>query len=158
MKAIIFLFLMVSGFLLRHYNGPRINRNASVHNIDTSGYHEPEILSIINLIATPEKYDGKKVRIVGYITLYFEGTALFLHKEDLDNVITKNAVWVDISRLAIDSLKKYNNHYVIIDGIFNSHMNGHMGVYSGSVKNITWLELWPPDTQTTIKKRKRIRH
>ncbi len=102
-------------------------------------------VSLIRLIANPEKYDGKKLRVIGYLHLEFEGNGLFLHKEDYDIGISKNSIWVDvdIKHPETSSLNKFSNHYVIIEGTFDGHDNGHMGSCSGSIKKITRLDLYP---------------
>ncbi len=49
-----------------------------------------QYVSLINLIATPEKYNGKWVRVIGVARFEFEGDALFLSKSDYDyKVVTK---------------------------------------------------------------------
>ncbi len=45
-------------------------------------YGKIQHISLINLIATPERYHGKWVRVQGVANFEFEGNALFLHKED----------------------------------------------------------------------------
>jgi len=42
----------------------------------------PEDVSLIQLIANPQAYDGKTVRITGFLHLEFEGNAIYLHNED----------------------------------------------------------------------------
>ncbi len=37
-----------------------------------------ENTSLIRLIATPEKYDGKTIQVIGYLHLEFEGDAIYL--------------------------------------------------------------------------------
>ncbi|HEY4194082.1 MAG TPA: hypothetical protein VGM63_00995 [Mucilaginibacter sp.] len=102
-------------------------------------------VSLIRLIANPEKYDGKKLRLIGYLHLEFEGNSLFIHKEDYDVGIYKNSIWVDVDMKhpEISGLNKFSNHYVIIEGTFDSHNNGHMGRCSGSIEKITRLDLYP---------------
>jgi hypothetical protein len=39
-----------------------------------------EEVSLIQLIATPERYHGKFVEVIGYMNLEFEGNAIYLHK------------------------------------------------------------------------------
>ena len=102
-------------------------------------------VSIIKLLANPTKYDGKRVRIIGFLRLEFEGNAIYLHQEDFEHAISKNAIWID---LPVDLSKKQtaevNNKYVICQGIFRSGDHGHMGMFSGSLTNITRLESWSP--------------
>ena len=99
---------------------------------------------MINLIANPDKYDEKKVQVIGYLHLEFEGNGLYLHKEDYDHAITKNAIWVDLGSKhpEVRDLKQYNDHYVIIGGTYDSHMKGHMSLNSGSIKKVTRLDVW----------------
>jgi len=60
---------------------------------------------------------------------------------------------VSIERAKMDSLKQYSDHYVIIEGTFDSRMNGHMDMNSGSLKDITRLEIWEPAKWTSNKKK-----
>jgi hypothetical protein len=147
---------MLGGFTYHHTH--RMGKNIPVQKRDSTINHDPEIISIINLIATPEKYNGKRVRLIGYLVLYFESSALYLHKDDANMGISKNALWVDVSRSAMDSLKKYNEHYVLMDGTFNSRAKGHMDIYSGSLENVNYLEIWPPVTRPIVKKLKPTTH
>jgi hypothetical protein len=106
-----------------------------------------EVVSLVRLIATPEKYDGKTVLVVGFLRLEFEGNGLYLHEQDYQHGITKNSVWVvrneEINRQA-DAL---NMHYVMLMGTFDASHSGHMGPFNGSLKNITSARLWPPRLQ-----------
>jgi hypothetical protein len=101
-------------------------------------------ISLIRLIATPEKYDGKQIQVRGYINLEFEGNAIYLHKEDYTKSLTSNGFWVDFSKEISEkkNLNDYNKKYVIIVGTFDMKSNGHMGLFGGTIKNITRLDLW----------------
>ena len=95
-------------------------------------------LSIINLITTPERYNGKLVRIIGYVELQFEGTSIYLSK--YANASAKNGLWLD----SVDPKiwPKYNKKYCLIEGTFNSNNQGHMGMWSGAIENIQRFEVW----------------
>ena len=54
----------------------------------------PELVSLIQLISTPKAFDGADVQVIGFLRLEFEGNALYLHKEDFEQRISKNSVWV----------------------------------------------------------------
>ena len=58
----------------------------------------PISVSAIQLISTPEKYDGKVIRVIGYLNLEFEGTALYCYKSDFENRIYKNSIWLEIPK------------------------------------------------------------
>lgn len=51
-------------------------------------------VSLIQLIAQPEKFEGKRVRFIGFLRIEFEGNAIYLHREDFDHGITKNGLWL----------------------------------------------------------------
>jgi hypothetical protein len=53
---------------------------------------EAEGVSLVQLIANPSVYQGKLVRVIGFCQLEFEGDALFLHREDFEQGLTKNAL------------------------------------------------------------------
>jgi hypothetical protein len=39
-------------------------------------------VSVVQLIANPQLFDGKKVRFVGFLRREFEGDAFYLHRVD----------------------------------------------------------------------------
>ncbi len=132
-----------------------------IHEVEKTSVSENQVIndvSLIDLTANKEKYKGKKIRVIGYLNLEFEGNGLYLHKEDYDRGITKNALWLTISRDSIHppDIKKCIKNYVILEGTFDT-MEGHMGAYSGSIENITRLELAdfgapdPPTNKDTVK-------
>lgn len=91
-------------------------------------------VSIITLIANPEKYYGKKVTIIGYMSAEFEGTAIYLSREDFDNHIYKNSIFLLIGKG--NEYQYYHKEYVTLDGIFING-GGHMGLFSGMLKDIS---------------------
>lgn len=103
--------------------------------------NNPMEISIINLIATPEKYHGKIVRVVGFAVLKFESTALYLSEQDATKRVTKNALWIDIDGRN-DKYRSLNMRYVLIEGIFDAKNRGHMSLCSGAIKDISRLEPW----------------
>lgn len=103
-----------------------------------------ETVSLISLIATPEKYNQKRIRVIGYFNLEFEGNALYLSKEDYTLGIDKNGLWIDRENIKIAS-KDYircNKQYVILEGTFQTDDKGHEDSYSGSITKITRIEPW----------------
>jgi len=103
----------------------------------------PRDISLINLIATPERFDGKRVRLVGFLRIEFEGNALYLHEEDLRQGITDNAVWIDLPKGT--DRKHYaplSDHYVLVEGRFEANLRGHLNLFSGTITDVTRLEIW----------------
>lgn len=105
-------------------------------------------MSLIELIANPLRYDRKQVQVIGFLRLEFEGDALYLHREDFDHAISKNAVSVvRPSDLSGKQLIQVDKKYVIWEGTFNARDRGHMGMFSGSLTHITRLEPWANEAQ-----------
>jgi hypothetical protein len=107
---------------------------------------ETEEVSLITLIANPKQFDGHKVRVIGYLNLEFEGNCIYVHKDDFDQSISKNALWVAMDRdsIRLPPIKRCVKHNVLMEGTFDANNQGHMAAYSGTIKRITRLEVWTP--------------
>jgi len=108
-------------------------------------YTPGQAVSLVALIATPERYEGKKVQVIGYVVLEFEGTAVYLHAEDAKHMLTSNGLWLVFGKTERNPVKNADQQpqYAIIDGIFRGGMKGHMGLWSGSLTDLTRLEFFP---------------
>jgi len=102
----------------------------------------PLEVSLVQLIANPKDYDGKSVRVIGFVKLEFEGDAIYLHQDDWKHGITKNGLWIDVT----DDIRKkkadFDKKYVLLEGTFNAKHSGHMGLWSGSIQKISRFEVW----------------
>jgi hypothetical protein len=98
-------------------------------------------ISLVQLIATPEKYDGKVVQVAGFLSLEFEGHILYLHQADYENGMTKNGVWIVRNSLIDQNAEKLDKQYVILVGTFHAPENDHVSIASGSIKDITSVTL-----------------
>lgn len=98
--------------------------------------------SIINLIATPERYDGKIVETVGYLSLEFEHTAISLARDSTAD----ETLWVSLEigsptvkagELTDASIARWNEQYqhwrsqfnnqrVLVRGVFSNTPAGHL--------------------------------
>lgn len=103
----------------------------------------PIDVTLVQLIANPEKFDGKQIRVIGFLRLEFEGNVLYLHREDYENSLF-DGIWVDVTPEITKERKTLNMHYVLLEGIFSSSERGHMDMWSGSIKNIRRADLWRP--------------
>ena len=100
-------------------------------------------VSIVQLIAAPEKYDGKVVMVMGFLRLEFEGDAIYLHEDDYRHAIHKNGLMV-VTNPKIDmEADKLNLHYVVLEGTFDANNHGNMGLNSGTIRNITFAGICP---------------
>jgi hypothetical protein len=99
------------------------------------------MVSLVALLARAHEYDGKTVQVVGFAHLEFEGNGLYLHREDFEQGIVKNSVWLEVSGEQASSAP--TDRYVIVEGVFNARNNGHMGLRSGSIERVTRFDPWP---------------
>ncbi len=79
----------------------------------------------------------------GYLNLEFEGDAIYLHKEDYDYHMLKNALWVRLSeKLHLpQNAQFYSKKHVSIIGRFNMHSHGHLSLFSGSIENVERIDI-----------------
>lgn len=113
-----------------------LNKNNSATNKKT------EEVSLIAVIANPEKYHKKRIVIKGYFTMETEGQAIYVSKNDYEKGIFKNSIYLYIG---YDSLKEMNieepyKGYVQIEGIFDKQSKGGYGFSSGGLRDITIIE------------------
>ncbi len=103
-------------------------------------------LSLINLVATPERYHGKLVFVTGYIFVGTENLSICPYPV---LVSSKDCVWIDIdsgsSASAADqegvskklaALEKFNGKTASIIARFNKKHHGHFGGWSGALTKI----------------------
>ncbi len=115
----------------------------SGYNPSKSADQSAEEVSLVRLIANPQAYDGRKIRVIGFLNLEFEGDAIYLHREDFEYGITENAFWVDVPQdMTVKQRTELNLRFVICEGRFVASRHGHMGMFGGEITNITRLEPW----------------
>lgn len=136
-----------SAYTSRKDTTKHVDKSFDEDTIFEDNYEEPaEIISMISLIANPEKYHGKILRVFGYLNLEFEGNAIYLHKEDCEVMNPSNGLWVDTennSRIFNKkTYDKYDHKYVFIQGTFDMNIKGHFGMWSGSIRNITSVDVY----------------
>ena len=108
----------------------------------SAAFSQPLDVSLINLIANPKEFDGKLVRVIGFARLEFEGNAIYLHREDHLQGITKNGLWLDVESALKKATTRLSDRYVIVEGVFSMSDQGHMGLWSGSIQKITRMDPW----------------
>ena len=98
--------------------------------------------SLLQLLVEPAKYHGRKVQVLGYCRLEFEGLAIHLHKEDYTHGLG-NMMWLEFDLKDITPAKTKIT-YCLVAGTYNANNRGHFGMFSGAIEQITRYEAWPP--------------
>jgi hypothetical protein len=102
---------------------------------------EPKDVSIVELIATPERFRNQLVRLVGYASVEFEGRAVYLHREDYSQAITRNGLWLDLPEREYPGFER--PRYAIVEGRFDPTGHGHLNLFSGTIASVNRLVAWP---------------
>lgn len=98
--------------------------------------------SLLQLLADPSRYHDRKVQVLGYCRLEFEGLAIFLHKEDYTYGLG-NMVWLELDLKDITFARRKIT-YCLVEGTYNAKNRGHLGMFSGAIEQITRYDAWPP--------------
>ena len=95
-----------------------------------------EFVSLVQLIAVPERHDGKLVYVTGYLSLQDEDAALYLTREDYRHRLVKNAVWVHASSEMLEERDSLHGKYVNIEAWFDASDRGHLDLFSGALGRV----------------------
>jgi hypothetical protein len=109
-----------------------------------SSPRQPLAVSLLQLIAAPDTFEGKYVRIHGFVRIEHEGTAVYLHREDFEHMLTRNGLWLAANDATPAGSREaqVNGRYAIIEGRFTAKKKGHKGLWSGSLEEITRMDPW----------------
>jgi hypothetical protein len=99
-------------------------------------------VSMLQLIATPEQFNGKLISVIGFVTLDKEGDLLFAHQEDAVHWILGNAIQVAETKQMFADREKLDQKYVKIIGIFRASDRHRIPFYSGTIEEIGSCDLW----------------
>ena len=132
-------------------------------------------VSLVQLLANPDQYHGKRVRVTGFLHSKFEDSALYLSKADGDHLVGSNGFWIEYAddvrfmpttQSRSDSINSvyFDGKYVTADGVFNKDTRGHLSSFAGTieevdrvVENRRWYngseELWRQDTEGQFHRR-----
>ena len=103
---------------------------------------EIESVAMVQLIVTPERFEGKKVRVSGYMEESAKDYALYTNKEDAGFVIFKNGLWLDSPKCENLQQDIQGPQNVLIEGVFSSAKKGDNNRFSGGLINITRCSGW----------------
>lgn len=100
-----------------------------------------EPVSLVRLLATPERYDGRRVRVSGFLTLGFEDLGVHLDENAYEAGLRMNALWLDPPNwLTPTATRKLNRRYGEVAGTFDASEHGHMGVYAAALTDLRRIE------------------
>lgn len=113
--------------------------------VDTRDYEGVHQISLIQLIVTPEKFDGKLVSFVAFLDHEFEGNHFYVRREDFERGIMAHALYYDVTPELSKRAQLLRRRYVIVEGRF---VMGRLDTKHGhesmtTLTQITRLDPWP---------------
>ena len=109
-------------------------------------------VTMVQLLTSPERYDGKRIRVIGILNLEFEGTALYLRPNDASTIPTnyKNGFWISIPAETYKAKKALHRKPVILEGTFDVSLKGHLSGWQAGITDISQLALWSGPIPSTL--------
>ena len=86
-------------------------------------------VDMVDLVSTPEKFEGVKIKTVGFYYRRFEHSALYPDRRDPDTTLFSEGVWLK----GMHSFTDLSDHRVRVEGEFTTKSQGHLGQWPGSI-------------------------
>jgi hypothetical protein len=112
------------------------------------GHDNPISVSVIELIATPEKLDGRLISVHGFLHFQREkhtviAAFLYLHEEDAKHLLVSNVVPIVPNEQMLRDEEKLQDMYVIVTGMFRAvKVSGEESIKTGSIDHIRTCAVW----------------
>lgn len=108
-------------------------------------------VSLVRLIANPERYHNQRIGVRGYLHVFFEGTAIYLSRDDANHLIRANGIRVSFDKAKVPfegphGPVRYANQYVMLTGTFDTE---HPDWYQGRLRGVDSVMVLPDITQPT---------
>jgi hypothetical protein len=98
--------------------------------------------SMYELVASPGKFDGRRIVVTGFLFLGSRSTELFVHQEDEKHEILENGISVIRIKQMQDKKAELNFKYVRITGTFKIRDSGIPPFTGGVLTDIESCMLW----------------
>ena len=109
--------------------------------LKTEGDDQPCVATTLEeLLAHPEKYHGRRVRVAGYHHAEFEHSSLSAGPASIRKY--KASVWLGgMSHFANpEDVVSYNDAFISVEGTFTAGQGGHLGLWAGEIGRLTKIE------------------
>lgn len=112
---------------------------------------QPVVVSMIQLLSHPEKYEGKWVLTRGFLSMQAEREYhLYLHEEDYRYALL-NGMVLRLTEAQHKQFEKLNLKYVLIEGTVHTGAGGHDEGYCGEIVDVTRMEAWGTWNKVPVK-------
>jgi hypothetical protein len=109
-------------------------------------------VSIQDLVAAPDKFNGARVRVIAPCRIEFEGSALYATEEALEARAAHQAVWLQLNWPLLPERRALNGKYVLVEGQFVSGLRGQER-FQGAIIDVTSLRASSSQAQDELMRR-----
>lgn len=102
----------------------------------------PIQLSLIRIIANPDKFDSRLITVQGFLSMSREGDLLYIDESASENMISQDAIWVRRTEQMGKDHAKLNKTYVTVTGTFRADFKEQLGNPIGGIPNVQSVTLW----------------
>lgn len=107
----------------------------------TNEAKKPTHVSLLHLIVTPERFDGKLVSVTGFLTLGRENDYLYFSENDATHILLQNAIGVDRNEEIGRNEDPLKGRYVQIEGVFRKGKHLHEEGYLTDIRScVVWSD------------------
>jgi hypothetical protein len=98
-------------------------------------------VSLIAVVANPEKYHNKKITISGYFIVRHEENVIYINEVDFKNKLYKNGIWIGLNKEFLDSqnIQLPYEGYITVNGTFKQNDPKTVSNFSGRLTDINWM-------------------
>jgi hypothetical protein len=95
-------------------------------------------ISFVRLLATPEKFDGSHISVVGFCIIEDETSALFLTREDAISFNSPNGIVLLMPGRIFkkDEYEQINHHFVRVEARFSAASSNYPPFFAGALNHV----------------------
>ena len=99
--------------------------------------------SALRIVSVPWLYHGRKITVIGFLRIQFEGNVLYPSQEAAKYPLTED-IWVDVTDEMKQRRDELNLNYVRITGTFNAMSYADTGLHAGTLEKIEKISIVLP--------------
>ena len=136
---VLLLVLVILGYCIFCHH----NRTPAVYSTgqDVKQPWSIETVSIVGLLADPQRFAGKHVKTEGWVR-FGEKPVLYLHAEDAKQKLTLNAIGLVLNgnnQAQEQIAASFDRTYCVVEGDFRPRGDLNVDLFSGYITNISYL-------------------
>jgi hypothetical protein len=99
---------------------------------------------MIRLISHPNQYNGKWIRLTGFLSVQDQLNALFLTKEAMQTISEPDAVWLVLDDREVRAYEEVDRRYAVVTGLFRAeHCHDTAPCFAGNMERVSILAMGP---------------